>query len=251
MSKKMPPYSLRDFSLGLNDKDDPYMISENQLADVENAIIEKGVISERYGYTKHSATALSPIYKLYDFIKTGGKEFLSVSGQQLYKDGTAITGALTSNEVQMMTYKNRSLNDVVLLADGGKLKVYNGTNVAEVTAHTPSTAEQTDPGLNDLANYTTFRYMAMKKDRIFAAAHPTVKNRVSFCHRDATLGYAVYDYWPATHFFDVGGNDEITQLKTFRDALITFCKRSVWVLYGDGRRWKITSCIRLTCLADA
>lgn len=238
----MPPLSLRDFSLGLNDKDDAYMIDQRQLAAVQNAIIERGVISKRHGFKKYTPVAINAIHKLYDFYKSDGtKEFLAVSNLSLYKDtsGTlgAITGALTSNSVQILTYKNRSLQDVVLLADGGGLKVYNGTNVSAVTAHTPTAPESTDPGSNDLVNLTKFRAIAIKKDRIFAAAHATVKNRLSFCHRDPTLGYAVYDYWPATFFFDVATdeNDEIVQLKVFRDAIIIFCKRSVWILTGDGR----------------
>jgi hypothetical protein len=247
MAKKMPPYPLKDFSLGLIDKDDANMIPDEALADVQNAIIGRPT-EKRHGYTRYTPTALlNPITKLYDFFKNDGtKEFLAVSNLTLYKDSAGTLGAipfntitaLTSNDVKLMTYKNRSLADVTLIADTGKLKVYNGTDVAEVTPHTPTVDEQTDPGLNDLANLTKFRAIAIKKDRIFAAAHPTIKNRVSFCHHDPSLGYAVYDYWPATFFFDVATteNDEIVQLKVFRDALIVFCKRtSPWVLYGDGR----------------
>lgn len=167
-----------------------------------------------------------------------------MSNNILYKDtnGTLtaipfnVISSLTSNNVKMISYKDRNINDVVLIADGGKLKVYNGTNVSEVSPYSPNQQEQGNPGLNDLANLTKFRAFAIKKDRIFAAAHPTVKNRISFCHHDPTLGYAVYDYWPAPFFFDVAteDNDEIVELKVFREALIIFCKRSIWALYGDG-----------------
>jgi hypothetical protein len=124
----------------------------------------------------------------------------------------------------------------VLLADTGKLKVYNGTDVQDVSPHVPTGDEPTDPGANDLISLNNFRAIAIKKDRIFAAAHPTVKNRVSFCYHDPFIGYAVYDYWPATHFIDIAPdeNDEIVELKVFRDALLIFCTRSVWLLTGDG-----------------
>jgi hypothetical protein len=169
-----------------------------------------------------------------------------VSNLNLYKDNngtlTAITGALTSNAVKLMTYKDRSINDATLVADGGKLKVYKGTTVSEVTPHIPTDGtggtplETTDPGLNDLANLTNFRTFALKKDRIFAAAHPTIKNRVSFCYFDPYLGYGVFDYWPAIYFFDIAteDNDEIVELKVFRDLLVILCKKSVWALRGDG-----------------
>jgi hypothetical protein len=116
------------------------------------------------------------------------------------------------------------------------LKVYNGTDVKDVVPHVPAGDEPTDPGANDLISLTNFRAIAIKKDRIFAAAHPTVKNRVSFCYHDPFIGYAVYDYWPATHFIDIAPdeNDEIVDLEVFRDALLIFCKRSVWLLTGDG-----------------
>lgn len=240
-------YPMRDWSMGMNDKDSPNLIPDNALVEARNAIVGRGFISKRFGYTKYTPTALTaPIQKLYRFYKSNNStEILAVSDKKLYEDNvgglTAIPfstiTALTSDNVQMMTYKNRSIQDVVLLADGGKLKVYNGTDVREVTPHTPTTEQQTDPGLNDLANLTNFRAIAIKKDRIFAAAHPTVKNRISFCHHDPTLGYATYDYWPAVFFFDVATteNDEIVQLEVFRDGLVILCKRSIWYLQGDGR----------------
>jgi hypothetical protein len=183
----------------------------------------------------------NPVYKLYDFNKSDGtKELLTVSNLQLHKDVsgnlTPITGTLTSNATKFITYKNRSINDVVLIADGGKLKAYNGSTVSVVTPHPPTTDEETNPGLNDLDNLTNFRAMAIKKDRVFVAAHPTVKNRVHFSYFDPYLGYAVYDYFPAIYFFDVAteDNDEITELRVFRNTLIIFCKKSVWALKGDG-----------------
>jgi hypothetical protein len=181
-----------------------------------------------------------PISKLYTFRKNNGStESLAVHQNQLNKvvdgDLTPITGALTTNTAKFITYKNRTINDVILIADGGKLKVYNGTDVSEVTPRIPTTDETTNPGLNELANLTNFRTFALKKDRVFAAAHPTVKNRVSFSYIDPYIGYAVYDYFPSIYFFDVAveDNDEIVELRVFRNVLVIFCKRSVWVLRGD------------------
>lgn len=246
-------YPLRDFSYGLNDKVDPALIANNALADVRNAVIGRGFVSKRHGYIRHTPTALStPVERLYTFYKNNGtEEHLAVSGTKLYKDNAGVLSevpfgtitTLTSNTTSMITYKDRELKDVVLVADGGKLKVYNGTNVAEVTPHVPTEetggvpGEVTDPGLNDLGLLTNFRSIAIKQDRIFALAHPTVKNRLSFCHHDPVLGYAVYDYFPATFFFDLvsEANDEALALRTFRNAIIVFNRRSMWALTGDGR----------------
>jgi hypothetical protein len=148
-----------------------------------------------------------------------------------------MTNPLTTSNTKMITYNDRLMEDVVLIADGGELKIYNGAEVKEVVPYTPSTDELTDPGTNDLANLTNFKTFVIHGERIYACAHPTNRNRISFCHIDPDLGYGVYDYFPATHFFDVAvdDNDEIIQLKVFRDAVIVFCKRSVWALYGNGR----------------
>lgn len=234
--------SLRDFSLGINDKDSPNIIPDNALVEAQNALLGRGIVSKRHGYQRYSTQLANPITKLYSFYKNNGtKEFLAISNNFLHKVTSAsltpISGALVNNDVKMITYKDRNIQDVVLIADKGKLKVYTGTGVVEAGAHAPSTDELTDPGSNELNNLTNFRAIAMKQDRIYAAAHPTVKNRVSFCHHDPTLGFAVYDYFPATFFFDVAveDNDEIVELKVFRDALIVLCKRSVWAIYGDGR----------------
>lgn len=234
--------TLNDFSRGINNNDAPNLIPDNALVDAQNVILGRGYASKRHGYSKYTPVALSnSIGKLYNFYRNNGTtELLAVSNLKLYKDNagalSAITSTLTSNEVQMITYKNRNIDDVVLLADTGKLKVYNGTDVKAVSPHVPVGDEQTDPGANDLISLTNFRAIAIKKDRIFAAAHPTVKNRVSFCYHDPFIGYAVYDYWPATHFIDIAPdeNDEIVDLEVFRDALLIFCKRSVWLLTGDG-----------------
>lgn len=186
-----------------------------------------------------------PITSLYEFFKSDGtSEILSISNGKLNKglDGliTPVAGAI-GEKANFLSYKNRTLKDVVLIADGGKLKYYDGS-VKEVTPHVPTDgtngtpAENADPGQNDLVYLSNFRCMTMKKDRLYAAAHPEVKNRVSFCYFDTYLGYAVYDYWPSTYFIDVpvDDNDQITALKPFRDALIIFCKRSVWALLGEG-----------------
>lgn len=245
---------LNDFSLGINETASPNLIPDKALVDAENCILGRGFVKRRGGFVKHSNQLLQPITTLYEYNKNdGAKETLALSDNKLHKDNNGVLAAipfntitsLTSAKAKMITYKDRNIKDVVLIADKGKLKVYNGTDVREVTPHTPvdntSTGggnELSDPGTNDLANLTNFRAITLNKyERVFAAAHPTVKNRVSFCHLDPIIGYSVYDYFPATHFFDLAtiDNDEIVELKLFRDAVIVFCKRSIWAIYGDGR----------------
>jgi hypothetical protein len=229
-------YPLKDFSLGLNDKVVPDLIDDRELAEATNVLLNP--LRKRNGFESY-ANCPAPIKKLYEFRKTNGTEYLVVA-DKLYieTNGTcaAVTGTTgTAPFIKMVTTKDRSTNDVVLIADGSTLKRYNGTDVQAVTPRTPTTQEQENPGLNDLSFLTTFRTMTMHKGRLYAAAHPVHKNRVSFSHIDPTLGYSVYDYFPAVNFFDVAisEGDEVMEIRTFRDVLAIFCKRSIWALYGN------------------
>ncbi|RUS42271.1 hypothetical protein [Cohnella sp. AR92] len=174
-------------------------------------------------------------------ISIGLKYVVDIGACTIWLDDVDVRflSVMTSSDTDMLTYKNRSLQDVVLIADGGKLKAYNPSlpGVVEVKPWVATTQEQTDPGLNDLANLTNFRSIAIKQDRIFALAHDKVRNRLSFCHHDPTLGYAVFDYWPAAFFFDLVSelNDESLLIRVFRDAIIVFNRKTVWSLTGDGR----------------
>jgi len=245
-------YPLRTFELGINDKTAANLIPDQAVVDAENVNFGKGPFWKRNGYVKYSNQLSQPITKHYQHNKfNGDKTFLAVSDKKVYTESNGnlshITGSLTSSDVQMISYKDRNVGDVVLFADGGKLKHYQAGTVSEVVPHVPIVQpgveegtginEEKDPGLNDLANLTNFRALAIKQDRIYAAAHPTVKNRLSFCHHDPYIGYAAYDYWPAIFFIDIAtdNNDLINQLEVFRDGLVILCENSVWLLRGDGR----------------
>ena len=244
MSNYLPPVTFNNFVLGLNEKPSNNLIDDKELAESVNVFVGPGYIEKRYGYVEHRNT---PVSLLYDFYKNNGTiEQLAVSGTNLMKDnGTALvpvtmTNPLTTDKVKLVVYNDRSMNDVVLIADGGKLKTYNGTEVKEVTPHTPSTgdnSEITDPGLNDMENLSAVRSLVINGERIYIVGHPTNKNRVSFSHIDPGLGFGVFDYFPATHFFDlaVDDNDEIVDLELFRQGVAVFCKRSLWMIYGNGR----------------
>lgn len=235
---------MKDFSAGMNCRDNANLIPDNAVVEAVNTSLGVGYTSKRNGYSKATNVLPNPITSSYVWHKFDGTtETLCVSNGVLYKDvnGTLTTiplvsTTLTSNNVRFVAYKDRNLNQAVLLADGGKLKIYNGTDVREVTAHSPTTDEQTNPGLNDIGNLTAFRSFVLKSDRIYALAHPTVKNRISFCHHDASKGYAMFDYFPSPFFIDiaVSENDEILDIRTFRDAIVIFCKRTIWALYGSG-----------------
>lgn len=235
---------MKDFSAGMNNRDNANLIPDNALVDAQNVILGRGFVMKRNGYSKATNVLTTPVTSSYVWHKFDGTtETLCVSNGSLYKlvNGTftnipLVGTTLTSNDIRFVAYKDRTLNQAVLLADGGKLKVYNGTDVREVAVYSPNTQEQENPGLNDLANLTAFRGFVLKNDRIWALAHPTIKNRLSFCHFDTAKGYGMFDYFPAPFFFDiaVSDNDEILDIRYFRNAIVIFCKRTIWALYGSG-----------------
>jgi hypothetical protein len=244
VSKKVA-IDMKDFSAGMNSRDNANLIPDNALVDAVNVVLGRGFVSKRNGFGNATNVLPNPVTSSYVWHKFDGTtETLCVSNNTLYRNvNGALTAipfvgiaALTSNEVRFVAYKDRNLNQAVLLADGGKLKVYNGVDVREVVPYAPNEQEQGNPGLNDLSNLTSFRAFVLKNDRVFSLCHPVVKNRLSFCHFDSTKGYAMFDYVPATFFIDVAvsDNDEILDIRTFRDAIVIFCKRTIWALYGNG-----------------
>jgi hypothetical protein len=242
MSQKVS-VDINDFSYGMNSRDHANLIPDNALVDAQDVILGRGWVTKRNGYSKGTQVLSTPITSTFVWHKFDGThEILCVSNGQLHKIDTGRftdipnVGTTLSSDARFVAYKDRSLKEAVLIADGGKLKVYNGTDVREVSAYSPSTAEQTSPGLNDLANLNAFRAFVLKNDRIFALGHDTVKNRLSFCHFDISKGYAMFDYWPAPFFIDVAvsDNDEILDIRSFRDVIIIFCKRTIWALNGNG-----------------
>jgi hypothetical protein len=66
---------LRDFSLGINQKDGPTLIADQELVDSENAILGKGFVQKRNGYEVY---ANAPIQSTLTWSGFGSKEWSEV-----------------------------------------------------------------------------------------------------------------------------------------------------------------------------
>lgn len=66
---------LNDFSLGLNQKDNPTLISEQELVNAENAIIGKGFVQKRSGYEVYAS---GPVQSTLTWDLFGGKKWSEV-----------------------------------------------------------------------------------------------------------------------------------------------------------------------------
>jgi hypothetical protein len=67
---------LKDFSLGINQKDGPTLIADQELVDAENAVLGKGFVQKRSGYEPFAyAPTQSTLYLWNQF---GAKEWSEV-----------------------------------------------------------------------------------------------------------------------------------------------------------------------------
>jgi hypothetical protein len=67
---------LKDFSAGLNTKDSPSLALEQELVDVENAVLGRGFVQKRSGYENFSVAPTQNT--LYTWDKLGGKKWSEV-----------------------------------------------------------------------------------------------------------------------------------------------------------------------------
>lgn len=67
---------LKDFSLGLNAKDGATLVSEQELVEVENAVLGRGFVQKRSGYEVYSVAPTQST--LYTWDKFGGKKWSEV-----------------------------------------------------------------------------------------------------------------------------------------------------------------------------
>lgn len=242
---KLPlEYTLNDFSGGLNDNTKTSTISDNQASVLKNFIVRDGYLSKRFGYRKYADSfSLKGMYRYYKSNNTS--EFLAVGSTHLFKETStgvfdeipkdaALPTSIGSDKMRFVAKKDRNGNDACLLYNGGKLMVYNGTNLAYVTAYTPTSDELTQVGANDFNNLTAIHTMATKDGRIIVQGNPNKKNLLNMSAISLKTGGEQYDYFPAnlTIILDTNSNDEVVDIKTFRDQLIVFCKRSIHSIQG-------------------
>ncbi|MGQ3740806.1 hypothetical protein, partial [Bacillus sp. Fil] len=231
-----------DFSLGLHELVDDNLIDDREVNDVQNAVLGKGFLKKRNGYSTLWYVK-GKLRATYSYIKGTGERGHLVLGDQLAwwtGNGFSTLSGMSLDEesednASFVTMKDRAGVNTVLIANHRSLCEWKEgkSSVSSVEAYKPNEKEQSNPGLNDFDRLYRARHMTLYGGRLFMAAHPTMKNRVSFSHIDPTLGRAVYDYFPAVNFFDLGENDEIVGLVPFRSSLLIFCRYSVWALFGE------------------
>lgn len=189
-----------------------------------------GTLAKRPGTIPVTANKLpNPIVGLFNYRKNKQDNILAVSNSRLHKlNGDTLdqqTGTLSSNEVDQAQFKDENGEEVLIIADGGNLKYYDGAEVKDITP-----AENDDDPLpaNDLATINS------KHKPIGCLVHGA---RVVVWDGSDTIWHSkvgYYDYFPQTDYIRfVRKGDYIQTAVTYRGALLVFLRDSVAVLFGQ------------------
>ncbi|UKS27204.1 hypothetical protein LOZ80_38090 [Paenibacillus sp. HWE-109] len=199
-----------------------------------------GGLSKRDGTIPLTTSAIGAIKTLTNLRKAGVNTILATAGTTLYKyatgafTGVTMTNALASANIDATQFKDASSNEVLVITDGGVLKYFNGTAVANVTpaandagpapANVLATLNTTMPPVGILVHNNRLVIWGTNTDQI----------------NHSKPGF--YDYFRATDYQRfVKENDYIVQCATFSGAFIVLMRRHVGVLFGDGYTTPATS----------
>jgi len=222
--------------LGLNTAVAFSEIDIRQSPDMLNMLPGKiGSLRRRPGTVPLTETPLgSEIKTLCNLRKGGDNSILAASGDTLYKfdpedkewDAQTMTDTLESDVIDCAQFRDENANEVLIIADGGKLKYYDGTEVKEIT---PAGDDASPLPKNALATINT--------------DHPPIgcivhNNRVVIWDGSDTIWHSkigYYDYFPEINYQRfVRENDHVVTCVSFQGALIVLMRRHVAVLFGDG-----------------
>lgn len=189
---------------------------------------------KRPGTVPLTTTAIgSPIKVLCNLRKAGINNILASAGTTLYKyaagvfTGQTMTNALNSADIDTAQFKDQNGAEVLIIADGAKLKYFDDITVKEIT---PVANDASPLPANDLANINA------KEPPIGCLVHNTRvviwgANTDTIHH--SKIGF--YDYFPQTDFQRfVRENDYLVGCASFSGALLVFMRRHIGVLFGDG-----------------
>ena len=226
---KQERFLLKDFTGGLNTRDDPTDIADNQTPDCQNMFpYEPPAIKKRLGYeVTGSSMANAPVLGLTQFKNEAGNEFLvaSCSGSDYYLHSvsgwTSITGGYTSGRpVSYAMY-----NNLLSRANGAERVCRYSYTAASGWAVTTPTGVPSGASGAPIAQWLTIH-----KERVFAANDPATsyKSRVQFA------AYADPTHWQVNNFVNVKPSDgqEATGIKAHNDILYVFKERAIHALQG-------------------
>lgn len=222
---------------GLNNAVQFSQISNGQSPDLENLIPGRvGGLRHRPGTVPLTTTPRAGgLKRIFPYRAAGTNNIVATGGTTLYKydsvnkdwDAQTMTNALVTDDVNAVQYRDDNMNEVLVIADGGPLKQYNGTAVTNIV---PAASDADPLPANDLTTINTD----------FPPIGVTIhNNRLVIWSEDSdTIHHSkpgFFDYFPQTSFQRfVNNNDYVQTCISFGSSLIVFMRHHVAALFGDG-----------------
>jgi hypothetical protein len=190
-----------------------------------------GSLSKRPGTIPITDTQLdNPIKKIFSLRKDKQNHILVSAGDTLYKIennslvAQTMTHSLVNADVDAAQFKDENGKEVLVLADGGNLKAYDGTAVYDVV---PAADDESPLPANDLTNINT------DHKPTGCLIHNT---RVVIWDGSDTIWHSkvgYYDYFPQTDYQRfVRRNDHVQTCVSYKGALVVLLRRHIGVLFG-------------------
>lgn len=220
--------------LGLNTAVQFSQININQSPSMDNLLPgTTGSLANRKGTVPFTTTAQAGLMRVFPYRASSTDNIVASGGTTLYKltgttwTGQTMTNSLATANINAVPYRNDTGSEVLVIADGGNLKAYNGTAVANIT-----------PAANDTSPLPANALSTINTNNP-AVGITTHNNRLVIWPLNKDIIYhskpGFFDYFPLTSFQRfVVDNDYIQTCKSFGSSLLVFMRKHIGVLFGDG-----------------
>jgi hypothetical protein len=192
-----------------------------------------GGLANRDGSVPLTAPAIGAIKTLNGFRKSGTNNILATSGTTLYKYASGaftaqtMTNALSTADIDAAQFRDQNGNEVLVIADGGSLKYYNGTAVVNITPAANDASPLPPNALGTINSGSPAVGVLVHNNRL--VVWPNNSDTIF----NSKPGF--YDYFESTSFQRfVRENDYIVTCVSFSGALVVLMRRHIAVRFGDG-----------------
>lgn len=183
--------SYGNFTGGVNYRDNPAMIPENQSPELQNVRIRDGTLNKRNGYRRIYQTSLGPgrINGLYNYKKADGSSILLIAhGTKLYTQSggdqpVEIKSGLANAKAAFFV-----MDDKCYILNGTDYLVYDGTTCKEVVGYIPTVLTGRSPSgePNSGLLFEKFNLISAGFKTSFSSDGEATKYKLPYTDLDAT-----------------------------------------------------------------
>lgn len=253
-----------DFSGGLNDKESPLMINDNEASDLQNIMFSiKGPITKRTGYTIFASTPVStgfPITSIYDYEMEGGTSYLLASAGAVVSkwntsslDWDVLSSSMGSGTDDYYDYA--VFQDTCVVVNGVDVpqKWIVGTG-ALADLDTGTDPNDWRPNYAELVEVWDNRlwFSGKMEEANGGVADAVVHNRVRFSSNYGTYKFEGADAWPPNYYIDFFEDTNITGMRPIKNRLAVFGLDNIFLIGGTDptNYFKTKIMSDIGCVAD-